>query len=266
MEKIEQVQSFLKSLGLEDSDFEKLSKEEVEDFTPFVDKAKSGIKSLLLTDDTFIDEISKPFKDAPIGKEKQLKKEARKFFNLQIKEDDLTKMPLSEILAKGTETLRNADGTELANIKTAYSELLEENEKLKNEVLPSTVAEIENKYKAQMQEKELFEELIGVVSKHTQVARENISMYSETFQAYLEKQGYRLEMKTKPNIKIVDKQGLPAKNKDGGVLHLAEALTDFSQKMQVNVKPVGGVQTRPTPTNSSSRSLLDLMGRGFVAR
>ena len=124
--KLEQIQSFLKSVGLEDSDFEQLSKGDVEDLTPFVDKAKSGIREVLLSDSTFLEEISKPYKDAPIGKEKQLKKKKRKFFNLQIKEDDLAKMPLSEILKQGTEHLQSSSSVDIEKLKNDYSALLEE--------------------------------------------------------------------------------------------------------------------------------------------
>ena len=85
--KIDQIKSALTSLGLDDSDFQKLSSETIEDFSPFVDKVKSGLRDVLVSDTSFLDEISKPYKDQSIGKEKQLKKDIRKFFNLEIKED-----------------------------------------------------------------------------------------------------------------------------------------------------------------------------------
>ena len=47
MEKLEQVQSLLKQIGFDDDDLKKIGSEDVEDFTPFLEKAKSSFKSLL---------------------------------------------------------------------------------------------------------------------------------------------------------------------------------------------------------------------------
>ena len=91
---IEQIKQFLSNVGVTEEDFTALSTSTVEDFNPFLNKVKSGVKDVLINDTAFIDELSKPFKDAPIGKEKQLKKEARKFFNLTMKEDELAKLSL----------------------------------------------------------------------------------------------------------------------------------------------------------------------------
>lgn len=264
---LEQLQSFFKSVGLEDSDFEKISKEKVEDFAPYLEKAKLGIKEVLMADTTFLDEISRPYKDAPIGKEKQLKKEVRKFFNLQIKEDDLAKMPLSEILTQGTEHLKSTSTTDIDKLKNDYSLLLEENERLRNEEMPNKITEIENTWKQKIQSKDIFEELMGEVAKETQVQKENISMFATTFQGYLSQQGLKLDIDSKRALKIKDSEGLPAKNKDGGILHLKEALRDFSTKMQVNVKPVGGSSTGATSSGGTSKYkelLQNNFGKGFA--
>jgi len=95
---IEQIKSFLTNVGVTDEDFIALSTNTIEDFDPYLNKIKAGVKDVLVNDTAFIEELSKPFKDAPIGKEKQLKKEARKFFNLTMKEDELAKLSLSDIL------------------------------------------------------------------------------------------------------------------------------------------------------------------------
>lgn len=264
MEKVEQIQTFFKSLGLEDSDFEKLSKEDIEDFTPFVEKAKHGIKEVLLTDNEWIDSITKPFKDAPIGKEKQLKKEVRSFFGLQLKEDELAKMPLKDILAKGTEALKTADHSEIEKYKTAYSELLEENEKLKNETLPNALKEVEETWKSKVTNKEIKETLMEVVASETQVDKANISLFSTTFQGYLSQSGLSLALDEKKNLSIRNSDGLPVKNSEGGVLKVKDALKDFATKMQVNLKPIG---TPPAGGggNGTSRykNRLELMGKGF---
>lgn len=263
--KLEQIQSFLKSVGLEDSDFEQLSKGDVEDLTPFVDKAKSGIREVLLSDSTFLEEISKPYKDAPIGKEKQLKKEARKFFNLQIKEDDLAKMPLSEILKQGTEHLQSSSSVDIEKLKNDYSALLEENERLKNEELPAKISEVENTWKQKVQSKDIFEELMKEVAKETQVQKENISVFTTSFQGYLSQLGFKIDIDNKRALKIKDAEGLPAKNNDGGILHLKEALKDYYIKMQGNVKPVGGGASPSNPNGESKyKQLVQTMGNGFA--
>ena len=262
--RIEQLQNFFKTVGLEDSDFQKLSSEEIEDFTPFIDKAKHGIKEVLLTDTEWLESITKPYKDAPIGKEKQLKKEVRSFFNLQLKEDELAKMPLKEILAKGTENLKATDNSEIEKYKNAYSELLEENEKLKNEVLPNSIKEVEDNWRNKISQKEIKEELIGLVATETQVSKENLAVFATTFQGYLRELGLNLHLDEKRTLSIRDKDGLPVKNQEGGVLRLKEAVKDFATKMTGNVKP-SGIATAATSSNGASkhRNLLEIMGKGF---
>jgi hypothetical protein len=262
--KLDQLQNFFKSVGLEDSDFSKLANEDVEDFTPFVEKAKSGIKDTLMGDSDFVDSLTRPFKDAPIGKEKQLKKEARKFFNLTLKEDELTKISLSEILELGTKNLKASDNSEIEKYKNAYSELLEENEKLKNEVIPNTISEVESKWKNISVAKDIKEELIGLVASETQVAKENLAMFSTTFQGYLKQLDLNLHLDEKRNLSIRDKDGLPAKNTEGAILRVKEALKDFATKMQVNIKPVGQGTFTNVTSQGKHKNLLEIMGKGLL--
>jgi len=265
--KVEQIQGFLKNIGFDDSDFEKLAKEEIEDFTPFVEKAKHSIKHTLETDTDFIESITKPFRDAPIGKEKQLKKEARKFFNLAIKEDELTKMPLSDILAMGTENLRNAanNDDEVNKFKSAYTELLEEHEKFKNEVLPKSIEEVENKWKTKLNKKETHEALMNEIAKETPVPKENIGVWATTFNGYLQQMGLTIERDTKGTLRLKDSDGMPAKKQDGGLMQVKDALKDFTIRMSVNVKPVGtaAAGVAGIAGASKTRGLLDKLGKGF---
>ncbi len=264
--KIENLQQFFKNVGLDDSDFEKLSKEDIEDFTPFVEKAKHGIKEHLMADSDFLDSISKPYKDAPIGKEKQLKKEARKFFNLQLSEDELTKTSLSEILKRGTEHISKSGSEETERLKTSYTELLEENERLKNEDIPTKLAEKDNYWKEKIAEKDIKEELQSMVAMETQVPKENISVYSTTFQGYLSQLGYKIAIDNRRTLSLKDSEGLPAKNSEGGILKLKDALKDFATKMQMNIKPITN-NNQPLATNSTNnrtRELLRTMGAGFI--
>ena len=259
---IEQIKSFLTNVGVTDEDFIALSTNTIEDFDPYLNKIKAGVKDVLVNDTAFIEELSKPFKDAPIGKEKQLKKEARKFFNLTIKEDELSKLSLSDILKIGTDTLRVADNDGAERLKTAYSDLLEEYENFKNEVLPNKLLEVENTYKNKLQEKDLFEELMGVVAKDTQVQKENLNLYTTTFKGYVGQMGWHVEMDAKRILKLKGVDGLPVKKEDGSILTLQDALKDFSVRMQVNVKPIQQQQATTIKPNNTI-NLSELMGAGF---
>lgn len=260
---IEQIKQFLSNVGVTEEDFTALSTSTVEDFNPFLNKVKSGVKDVLINDTAFIDELSKPFKDAPIGKEKQLKKEARKFFNLTMKEDELAKLSLSDILKIGTDALRVADNDGIENVKSKYSDLLEEYENYKNEVLPSKILEIENTYKNKLQEKDLFEELMGVVAKDTQVQKENLNLYTTTFKGYVGQMGWHVEMDAKRILKLKGVDGLPIKKEDGSILTLQDALKDFSVRMQVNVKPIQQQQQQVFAKTDNTIDLSALMGKGF---
>lgn len=260
MEKIEQVQALLKQIGFDDDDLKRIGTEDVEDYTPFLDKAKSSFKSLLTADTSFVDEIVKPYKDAPIGKEKQLKKQIRSYFNLQIKEDDLAKMTIPEILETGTSALKSADGTEIEKYKQSYSNILEEYEALKNDI-PNKLKEVEDVWKSKFQAKEIHGELMKQVATGTSVPKENIDLYATTFHGYLKQRGLALDLE-KNSLKLKDGDGLPARDEKGGVLHLKDMLKEFSDKMQTNVKPTGTPNVT-TSTNTSTRTLLSTMGKGF---
>ena len=260
MEKIEQVQALLKQIGFDDDDIKRIGTEDVEDYTPFLDKAKSSFKSLLTADTSFVDEIVKPYKDAPIGKEKQLKKQIRSYFNLQIKEDDLAKMTIPEILETGTSALKSADGTEIEKYKQSYSSILEEYEALKNDI-PNKLKEVEDVWKSKFQAKEIHSELMKQVATGTSVPKENIDLYATTFHGYLKQKGLALDLE-KNSLKLKDGDGLPARDEKGGVLHLKDMLKEFSDKMQTNVKPTGTPNVT-TSTNTSTRTLLSTMGKGF---
>ncbi len=260
MEKIEQVQALLKQIGFDDDDIKRIGTEDVEDYTPFLDKAKSSFKSLLTADTSFVDEIVKPYKDAPIGKEKQLKKQIRSYFNLQIKEDDLAKMTIPEILETGTSALKSADGTEIEKYKQSYSSILEEYEALKNDI-PNKLKEVEDVWKSKFQAKEIDSELMKQVATGTSVPKENIDLYATTFHGYLKQRGLALDLE-KNSLKLKDGDGLPARDEKGGVLHLKDMLKEFSDKMQTNVKPTGTPNVT-TSTNTSTRTLLSTMGKGF---
>jgi len=120
----EQVKTFFTNLGLEETDFTKISTEEITDFEPFVSKIKGGIVESLKADTTFLDEITKPFKDAPIGKENQLKKVIRKQFGLSMSEDDLKKMPFDDLVLKAKEVIAGTSNTNNTELQQKLSDYM----------------------------------------------------------------------------------------------------------------------------------------------
>lgn len=262
--KIEQLKSTLTSLGLDDVDFQRLSTEQVEDFSPFVDKVKSGLKDVLLSDTSFLDEVSRPYRDQSIGKEKQLKKDIRKFFNLEIKEDELLKTPISDMLKRGTESIKTTTSEDIEKVKTAYSQLLEEHEKFVNEDYPKKIEERDNFWKDKLNQKNIIEEIQTAVASKTQVPKENLLFFSETFKGVMERQGLSWSIDAKRNLSLRDKDGLPAKNEDGSLLKVDEALKIFATKLQVNIKPTGQANPATTAKVSNSRELLRTLGQGFA--
>ena len=261
--KIDQIKSALTSLGLDDSDFQKLSSETIEDFSPFVDKVKSGLRDVLVSDTSFLDEISKPYKDQSIGKEKQLKKDIRKFFNLEIKEDELLKTSISDMLKRGTESIKNTTSEDIEKVKTTYSQLLEEHEKFVNEDYPKKIEERDNYWKDKLNQKNIIEEIQVAVASKTQVAKENLSFFSETFKGAMERQGLSWNIDAKRSLSLRDKDGLPAKNEDGTLLKVDDALKAFATKMQMNIKPAGQPTQGGSQKTSNSRELLKTFSVGF---
>ena len=90
-------------------------------------------------------------------------------------------------------------------------------------------------------------------------------MFTTSFQGYLSQLGFKIDIDNKRALKIKDAEGLPAKNNDGGIWHLKEALKDYYIKMQGNVKPVGsGSTSANTNGESKYKQLVQNMGKGFA--
>jgi len=258
---VEQLQTFAKGLGLEQSDIDSLNGD-VTDFNPYIDKIKGSILESIKNDTDFIDSIVKPYKDAPIGKEKQLKKEVRKYFGLQFTEDELSKMQFVDILKKGTEHLKNTDNTALEDFKNKYSQLLEENERIKNEEIPAKIKAVEDTWRNKINEANIKEELIGLISSEKLAPAENLSVYSTAFIGYLAQIGLKIHIDEKKYLSLRDVDGVVAKNADGGILKVKDALTDFSLKMSNNIRERGNA-SQGAVQNGNTNNLLSLLGKGF---
>lgn len=70
---VEQLQTFAKGLGLEQSDIDSLNGD-VTDFNPYIDKIKGSILESIKNDTDFIDSIVKPYKRCADRKRKATKK------------------------------------------------------------------------------------------------------------------------------------------------------------------------------------------------
>lgn len=259
--KIDQIQNVLKTFGLEDSDFERLTKEDVEDFSPFVQKVQTHIKSELMSDTSFTDEIIKPYKDAPIGKENQLKKEVRKYFGLEMTEDELKKTPFRDILTKADETRKATVGTDVDKYKSLYMQTLEEKEALEAKI-PTIQQEVEGKYMAKIREKETEEELVKLSAiEAPQVQKENLHMFVNAMLGYAHKSGHKIVKDDSGAVRVFDAEGLPLKDSNGHVMKVKDYVKNFANGIVSNVAPKS--VTAIPQTNQKAASLLSMLGTGL---
>lgn len=262
--KIEQLQNFFKSFGLEDEDFAKLSAEPIEDFTPFVEKMRGHVKNELMADTSFVEEISKPFKDAPIGKENQLKKEARKFFSLQMTEDELKKTPLSEILKRGTESLKSTVNVDVEKFQNAAAEWMEKYEALEASI-PDRERAVEEKWQSKYRDQQTKEELISLSATEAPgIAKENLSHFVTTLLGFANQNGHKITIDERKQVKILDSEGMPLKNEQGHIVRTKDYIKDFASKLNVNIAPKGAGTPIPGGIPSKQNDLLALMGKGLM--
>lgn len=265
----EQVKTFFTNLGLEETDFTKISTEEVTDFEPFISKIKGGIAESLKADTTFLDEITKPFKDAPIGKENQLKKVVRKTFGLNLSEDELKKMPFDELANKAKEVLSSATGANTTELQTKLSEYMENFELLKNDV-PNIVNEAVEKERSSWQAKfdsmTIREEVAQLVAvESTGVKKENIPNFTTAFLGFVQQSGYKIAIDAKKIMKLTDLDGNPVQL-NGALLRVKDFLKTFGETvMNMNVAPRGGASDgQQLSTGNKDLAALELMGKGFT--
>ncbi|MGV8130471.1 MAG: hypothetical protein ACP5N7_00030 [Candidatus Pacearchaeota archaeon] len=262
--KIEQVKTFFENLGLESTDFEQLSTSEVTDFSPFITKIKSGIENEIKTDTAFLEELTKPFKDAPIGKEKQLKKAVRKSFGLTFSEDELTKMPFDELISKAKETIASTNTDKSSELQSQLTDYMERYEKLETEVLPSKIEEVNKKWQDKFDAINIRQEVSELVATDVQVKKENIPNFTTIFMGFIHQSGWKVSITDKKELKLTDQEGNPIKKTDGiGVLKVKDALKMFSETVNFNTTPRGETPNIEISTKNKDRQALEMLGKGF---
>ena len=262
--KIEQVKTFFENLGLESTDFEQLSTSEVTDFSPFITKIKSGIQNEIKTDTAFLEEIVKPYKDAPIGKEKQLKKSVRKAFGLTLSEDELTKMPFDELMSKAKETIASSNSDKSSDLQSQLTEYMEKYEKLETEILPTEIDKVNKKWQDKFDAINIRQEISELVATDVQVKKENIPNFTTIFMGFIHQSGWKVSITDKKELKLTDQDGNPIKKTDGiGVLKVKDALKMFSETVNFNTTPRGETPNREISTTNKDRQALEMLGKGF---
>ena len=73
----------------------------------------------------------------------------------------------------------------MEDLKNKYSQLLEENERIKNEEIPAKIKAVEDTWRNKINEANIKEELIGLISSEKLAPAENLSVYSTAFIGYL---------------------------------------------------------------------------------
>lgn len=262
--KIEQVKTFFENLGLESTDFEQLSTSEITDFSPFITKIKSGIQNEIKTDTAFLEEIVKPYKDAPIGKEKQLKKSVRKAFGLTLSEDELTKMPFDELISKAKETIASSNSDKSSDLQSQLTEYMEKYEKLETEILPTEIDKVNKKWQDKFDAINIRQEISELVATDVQVKKENIPNFTTIFMGYIHQSGWKVSITDKKELKLSDQDGNPIKKGDGvGVLKVKDALKMFSETVNFNTTPRGETPNKEISPANKDRQALEMMGKGF---
>ena len=261
----EQVKTFLTNLGLEETDFTKISTEEITDFEQFVSKIKGGIAESLKSDTTFLDEITKPFKDAPIGKENQLKKIVRKTFGLNLSEDELKKMPFDELTNKAKEVIAGSATNNTTELQSKLSEYMEKYESLETD-LPTKIEEAVNKERQAWQSKfdsmTIRDEVSQLVAVESQVKKENIPNFTTAFLGFISQSGYRISVDAKKALKVVDNDGNPVQQ-NNAIVTVKGLLKTFGETvLNLNTSPRGEA-TREISTGNKDLNALALMGKGF---
>lgn len=261
--KIEQVESFFTNLGLAKSDFDTISTTEVTDYEPYITKIKGNIAESLRADTSFIDEITKPFKDLPIGKENQLKKALRKGFGLNYSEDELKKMPFDDLVIKAKEAIAGGSATQTNELQQQLTEYMEKHEALQNDI-PNQIEANDKKWQAKFDALTIRDEVSQLVAVESQVKKENIPNFTTIFLGFVAQSGFKIQIDAKKVLRLTDSDGNPAKTTDGaGILKVKDLLKTFGETLNANIQPRGTTTT--TTLNGASKDLaaLELMGRGF---
>lgn len=256
---IEKLNTFIKSLGFEDSEIAEISNSE--DYEPFLNKLKDGFKSQLITDQSFIDEISKPHKDAVFGKVKQLSKIVRKEYGLDIAESELEKIEFSELLKKAREKDKSQKSVDENSLSKKYTELLEEFEDLKASI-PERERQIVSTWEERLKESEARENFSKIVEADPMATKENISYLTDTISKLIKAEGRKLIIDEKKTVHYVGMDNVPIRDEKGAVITPKKLVSNFLTMVNSSTYKTSGGNSQKTSI-SDGDNLLSLLGAGI---
>lgn len=256
---IEKLNTFIKSLGFDESEIAEIAKSE--DSEPFIAKVKDSFKSQLLADQLFIDEVSKPHKDAVFGKVKQLSKLVRKEYGLDIPESELEKMEFADLLKKAREKDKSDKTVDESSLAKKYTELLEEFEEFKASV-PNKEKEIIAIYEERLKESEARENFSKIVEADPMATKENVSYLTDTIVKLVKAEGRKLIIDDKKIVHYVGMDNVPIRDEKGSVITPKKLVSNFLTMVNSSTYKASGGNNQKT-TIADSENLLALLGVGI---
>jgi hypothetical protein len=257
----EKLVNFVKSLGFDEDEIKAINESENEDaFVPFVSKIKENYKSQILSDQSVLDEISKPHKDAIFGKIKQLSKMVRKEYGLDIPESELEKMPFEDLLKKAREKDKANIQVNESEISKKQFELLEELEELKNSI-PEREKQIIAQYEERLNESSAKEGFSKVIESDPLATKENVSFLTDTIYKLVKSEGRKLIVDEKKIVHYVDSNNMPIRDEKGNVITPKKLVSNFLTMVNGSTYSQSGTTTTTIP---KTNDLLAMMGSGFA--
>ena len=253
--------TFLEQLGFEQQDIELLnSDQKIEDFTPFLDKINSTFADKIKQDETFVEQLAKPYKEQLIGKENQIKRALRKAFALDIKEDDLKKIDFNKLLEQGLQHIKSNENSD--DLKTRLVEEMEGKEAMIEQLKSEYEAKIEalnNKFEYEKRQGEIDKNILSELEAEPLVEKQNLNFMLRTMKGLLSQDGYKLDITAQKKIVILDENGIPAKDIDGKSLTFNKYLKNNLVQLKGNIFSKGEhikVQTQIQNNTNKSRFLI----------
>lgn len=226
MELQDRLIEYVKTIGLEDADLEVL-KDETADFTPLKDKIFNNYKEALKGDTEFTSQFTKDFDNRLIGNLNKNKKLIRKQFGLDIKEDDLSKMSMEDLLKKAHEVADNTKNADLQEIRNKQIEAHETNERLKEEHRLALEAE-QKKTTDFVKSYEVKHKLQNLILKETPIKVDNIDVAIAAYEGgYLTIKGWKLDIDQKGNPILLDAKSGALALVNNAPVKVSDTIKDF---------------------------------------
>lgn len=258
---------FVKSVGIEDADIEAIkSLKPEDDLTPYKEKIFNNFKETLKADQEFTSQFTKDFDNRLIGNQNKIKKQIRKQFGFDIKEDDLAKMPIEDLLKKAHEATDQTKDANLQELRTKQLEALEENERLK-EIHKKELEDEKGKTTQFIKGYETKHKLQNLILGETPIIPKNIDTAMGAYDGYLNIKGWKLDVDAKGNLILLDTKtgGLVLEN--NAPVKVSETIKELFASFIPNGNGRGNVdnfkrQNEDQPEHPSLKNL-QFMGKGM---